>query len=67
MQDVPEAVHRDSTFANSVKSIVKINDCCRTPSNVSNERVAVKNKNYEQLWAVALNASNEGVAVDQNL
>ena len=34
---------------------------------MSNERVAVKNKNYEQLWAVALNASNEGVAADQNL
>ena len=24
-------------------------------------------KIYEQLWAVALNASNEGVAADQNL
>ena len=34
---------------------------------MSNERVAVKNKNYKQLWAVALNASNEGVTTDQNL
>ena len=34
---------------------------------MSNKRVAVKNKNYKQLWAVALNTSKEGVAADQNL
>ena len=34
---------------------------------MSSERVTVKNKNCEQLWAVALNASNEGVVADQNL
>ena len=31
MQDVPEATHRDSTSADSVKSVVKISECCRTP------------------------------------
>ena len=31
MQDVPEATHRDNTSADSVKSIVKISECCRTP------------------------------------
>ena len=30
MQDMPEAVHRDSTSADSVKSIVKISKYCRT-------------------------------------
>ena len=30
MQDVPEATHRDSTSADSVKSVVKISECCRT-------------------------------------
>ena len=33
---------------------------------MSNERVVVKNKNCEQLWAVALNAINEGVVAEQN-
>ena len=31
IQDVPEATHRDSTSADSVKSIVKISECYRTP------------------------------------
>ena len=31
MQDVPEATHRDSTSADSIKSIVKISECYRTP------------------------------------
>ena len=31
MQDVPEAAHRDSTSADSVKFVVKISECCRTP------------------------------------
>ena len=31
MQDVPEAAHRDSTFADSVKSIVKISEYYRIP------------------------------------
>ena len=31
MQDMPEAAHYDSTSADSVKSIVKISECCRTP------------------------------------
>ena len=29
MQDVPEVAHRDSTFADNVKSVVKISECCR--------------------------------------
>ena len=31
MQDVPEAAHRDSTSVDSVKSVVKISERCRTP------------------------------------
>ena len=31
MQDVPEATHRDSTSADSVKSVVKISEYCRIP------------------------------------
>ena len=31
MQDMPEAAHHDSTSANSVKSIVKISECYKTP------------------------------------
>ena len=31
MQDVLEATHHDSTSADSVKSVVKISECCRTP------------------------------------
>ena len=31
MQDVPKVTHRDSTFVDSVKSVVKISECCRTP------------------------------------
>ena len=30
MQDVPEIAHRDSTSADSVKSVVKISEYCRT-------------------------------------
>ena len=30
MQDVPEAAHRDSTTADSIQSVVKISECCRT-------------------------------------
>ena len=36
MQDVPEAAHRDSTFADSVKSVVKISECCKTPVKYGN-------------------------------
>ena len=36
MQDVPEAAHCDNASANSVKSVVKINECCRTPVECSN-------------------------------
>ena len=31
MQDVPKSAHRDSTSADSVKFIVKISECYRTP------------------------------------
>ena len=31
MQDMPEAVHHDRTSADSVKSVVKISECWRTP------------------------------------
>ena len=31
MQDVPKAAHRDSTSVDSVKSVVKISEYCRTP------------------------------------
>ena len=45
MQDVSEATHRDSTFANNVKSVVKISECCRTPvRRASNERIAAIRK-----------------------
>ena len=31
MQNVPEAAYHDSTSADSVKSVVKISECSRTP------------------------------------
>ena len=31
MQDIPEATHHDNTSADSVKSVVKISECCRIP------------------------------------
>ena len=31
MQDVPEAAHRDSISTDSVKSVLKISEFCRTP------------------------------------
>ena len=31
MQDTLEAAHYDSTSTDSVKSVVKISKCCRTP------------------------------------
>ena len=31
MQDVPEVAHHDNTSVDSVKFIVKIRKCCRTP------------------------------------
>ena len=31
MQDVPKAAHRDSTSTDSVQSVIKISECCRTP------------------------------------
>ena len=31
IQDLPEAAHRDSTSADSVKSVVKISECYRIP------------------------------------
>ena len=36
MQDVPEATHHDSTSADSIKSIVEISECCRTPVECGN-------------------------------
>ena len=36
MQDVPEAAYHDSTSTDSVKSVVKISECCRTPIKCSN-------------------------------
>ena len=35
VQDVPEATHHDSTSADSVKSVIKISECCRTPIECS--------------------------------
>ena len=31
MQDMPEATHRDSASTESVKSVIKISECCKTP------------------------------------
>ena len=31
IQDMPEATHRDDISVDSVKSVVKISECCRTP------------------------------------
>ena len=36
MQDIPEAAHRDSTSANSIKSVIKISECCRIPIKYGN-------------------------------
>ena len=36
VQDVPEAAHRDNISADSVKSVVKISECCRTSIECGN-------------------------------
>ena len=30
MQDIPKAAHRDSPFADSIQSVIKISEWCRT-------------------------------------
>ena len=46
MQDVPEVAHRDSTSTDSVKSVVKISECCRTPVECGN-LIQVKKRTEE--------------------
>ena len=36
VQDVPEAAHRDDASTDSVRSVVKISECCRTPIEYGN-------------------------------
>ena len=36
VQDVPKAIHHDSTSADSIESVVKISECCRTPVECGN-------------------------------
>ena len=35
IKDVPEAAHRDNTSVDSIKSVIKISECCRPQSNVA--------------------------------
>ena len=43
MQDVLEAAYRDSTSADSVKSVVKISECYRTPVTFEQQKGCNKN------------------------
>ena len=36
MQDMPEAAHRDNASTDSVQSIIKISECCKTPIECGN-------------------------------
>ena len=36
IQDVPEAAHRDSAYADSIKFVIKISERCITPVKCSN-------------------------------
>ena len=36
MQDMLEATHRDGASADSIKSVIKISECCRTPVECGN-------------------------------
>ena len=42
MQDVPEAAHHDSASTDSVQSVVKISECCRTPIECSHSIQVMK-------------------------
>ena len=42
MQNMPEAAHHHSTSVNSVKSVIEINKCCRTPIEGCNSRKILK-------------------------
>ena len=36
MQDMPESIHHDSAFTDSIKSVIKISKCCKTPVECGN-------------------------------
>ena len=36
MQNVPKDIHRDSASTDSIKSVIKINECCRIPVEYGN-------------------------------
>ena len=42
MQDMPEATHHDSTSTDSIKSVVKISECYRTPVKYGNSIQVMK-------------------------
>ena len=42
MQDMQESTHRDSTFTDSIKSVIKISECCRTPVECSHSIQVMK-------------------------
>ena len=42
MQDVPEAAHHDSASTESIKSVLKISECCRTPIECGNSIQVMK-------------------------
>ena len=42
MQDVPETAHHDSAFTDSIKSVIKISECCRTPIEYGNSIQVMK-------------------------
>ena len=36
MQDMPESAHRDSASTDSIKSVIKISECCKIPVEYGN-------------------------------
>ena len=42
IQDVPKAAHYDSASADSIKYVVKISECCRTPIEYGNSIQVMK-------------------------
>ena len=62
MQDVPEVAHHDSTSTDSVLSVIKISECCRTPIECGNSIQVTKRTeehNADLVTSLAEESSDE--------
>ena len=65
MQDVPEATHRDSTSTDSIQSVIKISECCRTPVECGNSIQVTKRTEERNADLVTSLAGQSSTKQDQ--